>query len=144
MLLQTSYKRQLAHQFLMYYYWLVFCPLPFCCLCGIAELAKSTDMWIHLLKTWLVEIPILWLFLRRNDHLTSIVGLGALINVSTWTFLVYYYYQFGGNIYFLELLVALVESLWIRSLWSINWPKSVLIGLVANAVSFGLGWSGIL
>ncbi|NBB19719.1 hypothetical protein GVN20_10185 [Runella sp. CRIBMP] len=101
-------------------------------------------MWIHLLKTWLIEIPILCLFLRRTDRLTSIVGLGALINVSTWTFLVYYYYQFGGNIYFLELLVALVEGLWIRTLWKVSWSKSFLIGLVANAVSFGLGWSGMI
>lgn len=92
----------------------------------------------------MVEIPILWLFLRSQDRFLVIVGLGILINTSTWTFLTYYYSLFGGNIYFLECLVAIVESLWIRSLWNVSWSKSFRIGFLANASSFGLGWWGLI
>jgi len=101
-------------------------------------------MWLNLLKTWMVEIPILWLFLRSQDRVPVIVGLGILINTSTWTFLTYYYSLFGGNIYFLECLVAIAESLWIRSLWNVSWSKSLLIGFLANTLSFGLGWWGLI
>lgn len=101
-------------------------------------------MWLNLLKTWMVEIPILWLFLRSQDRFPVIVGLGILINTSTWTFLTYYYSIFGGNIYFLECLVAITESLWIRSLWNVSWSKSLLIGFLTNALSFGLGWWGLI
>ncbi|WP_428653988.1 hypothetical protein [Runella sp.] len=101
-------------------------------------------MWINLIKTWLVEIPILWLFLRQYDRTINIIGLGILINASTWTFLTYYYYQFGGNIYLLEILVAFIECLWIRSLWKTTWTKSFIIGFLANALSFSLGWWGLI
>ncbi len=101
-------------------------------------------MWINLLKTWLVEIPILWLFVRRHDRPIPIIGLGILINASTWTFLTYYYYRYGGNIYLLEILVAFVESLWIKTLWQTSWSKSLITGFSANALSFGLGWWGFI
>ena len=99
-------------------------------------------MWINLVKTWLIEIPVLYLFLRKRDRPLPILGLGLLISASTWPFLIYYWYTFGGNIYFLECLVALVESFWIRLLWKTSWPYSLLIGFVTNALSFGLGWLG--
>ncbi|MVM29518.1 hypothetical protein GO755_05705 [Spirosoma sp. HMF4905] len=99
-------------------------------------------MWINLLKTWLIEIPILFLFLWKIDRPINILWLGLLISASTWTFLVYYWYNFGGNIFLLELLVAVVEGFWVRSLWKTSWAYSLLIGFTCNAVSFGLGWLG--
>ncbi len=101
-------------------------------------------MWQNLLKTWLVELPILWLFLYKKDKFLSIIAIGALINASTWTFLSYYYYQFGGNIYLLEILVALVEALWISKLWAVSWPLSLGLSFLANLLSFGLAWWGFI
>ncbi|MDF7821716.1 hypothetical protein P1X15_29130 [Runella sp. MFBS21] len=101
-------------------------------------------MWQNLLKTWLVELPILWLFLHKKDKFLSIVVIGALINVSTWTFLSYYYYQFGGNIYLLEILVAMVEAVWIRKLWPVSWLQSLKVSFLANTLSFGLAWWGFI
>ena len=101
-------------------------------------------MWINLIKTWLIEIPILLLFLWRYDKPARIVGLGILISASTWPFLVYYYSQYGGNISLLELLVTLVEAFWIRSLWKTSWPFSLLVSFACNAISFGLGWMRLI
>ncbi|QHV94238.1 hypothetical protein [Spirosoma endbachense] len=99
-------------------------------------------MWIDLLKTWLIELPILLLFLHKYDRPVPILLLGALISASTWPFLVYYRTQIGGNIVLLELVVAFVESFWVRFLWNTSWPLSLLIGFTCNAISFGLGWLG--
>lgn len=101
-------------------------------------------MWVNLLKTWAIEIPILWLFLRQYDRSTNIVALGILINASTWTFLTYYYYRFGGNVYLLETIVAIVEGIWIKSLWPLSWWRSLAISFFSNALSFGLGWWGYI
>ncbi|MFN8349675.1 MAG: hypothetical protein U0X91_32040 [Spirosomataceae bacterium] len=101
-------------------------------------------MWINLIKTWMVEIPILWLFLHRFDRTENIIGLGMLINASTWTFLTYYYYQYGGNVYLLEVLVALAEGVWIRNLWQTSWLRSLSVSFLSNALSFGLGWWGLI
>lgn len=101
-------------------------------------------MWQNLLKTWLVELPILCLFLHKKDKFLSIVVIGALINASTWTFLSYYYYQFGGNIYLLEILVAMVEAVWIRKLWPVSWLQSLKVSFLANTLSFGLAWWGFI
>lgn len=101
-------------------------------------------MWTDFLKTLVIEIPILWLFVRKYDHWPTIAGLGILINASTWMFLTYYYYKFGGNIFFLEILVAIAEALWIRNLWPISWIKSFMVGFLTNVVSFGLGWWGLI
>lgn len=99
-------------------------------------------MWVYLVKTWLIELPILFLCLWKIDRPVNILWLGMLISASTWPFLVYYWYNFGGNIFLFELIVALVESFWVRSLWKTSWSYSLLIGFVCNAVSFGLGWMG--
>ncbi|GAB3949336.1 hypothetical protein GCM10028805_25330 [Spirosoma harenae] len=99
-------------------------------------------MWIYLVKTWLIEIPILFLFLRKQDKSGNILWLGILISASTWPFLMYYYFNYGGNIFLLEILVALVESVWVRVLWKTTWPYSLLVGFTCNTVSFGLGWLG--
>lgn len=99
-------------------------------------------MWIYLVKTWLVELPLLFLFIRKRDTLLNILGLGLLISASTWPFLIYYWYTFGGNIFLLEGLVSLVESFWVRSLWKTSWVYSLLVGFTCNIVSFGLGWLG--
>ncbi|GAB4026791.1 hypothetical protein [Spirosoma gilvum] len=99
-------------------------------------------MWIYLVKTWLIEIPLLFLFIRKLDTPLNILGLGLLISASTWPFLVYYWYNFGGNIFLLEGVVSLVESVWVRSLWKTSWAYSLLVGFTCNIVSFGLGWLG--
>jgi len=101
-------------------------------------------MWLDLLKTWLVEIPLLLLFLWRYDQPVRIVLLSMLIGASTWPFLIYYYSRFGGNIYLLEGLVSLVESIWIWYLWKPSWPYSLLVGFACNALSFSLGWFGLI
>ncbi|GAB3986848.1 hypothetical protein GCM10028807_05130 [Spirosoma daeguense] len=101
-------------------------------------------MWIYLVKTWLVEIPLLYLFFRKTDTLINILFLGVLISASTWPFLVYYLGTVGGNIFLLEGIVVLVESFWVRSLWKTNWAYSLEIGFTCNAISFGLGWLGLI
>lgn len=101
-------------------------------------------MWVNLLKTWAIEIPILRLFLRQYDRSTNIVGLGIMINASTWTFLTYYYCRFGGNVYLLETILAIIEGLWIKILWPISWWRSMAISFFSNVLSFGLGWWGLI
>jgi len=97
-------------------------------------------MWIDFVKTCLIELPIFWLFLRPYDSFMRVIGIGLLINLSTWTFITYYYYQYGGNIVFLEMLVATAELLWVKQLWQVSWKRSCLVGYLANTLSFFAGW----
>lgn len=99
-------------------------------------------MWIDLVKTWIIELPILLLFLHRQDRFINILLLGMLVSAATWPFLIYYRFQYGGNVFLLEGIVAVVEGFWIRSLWKTTWPFSLLVAFTCNAVSFGLGWLG--
>ncbi|MEZ4900895.1 MAG: hypothetical protein R2822_03650 [Spirosomataceae bacterium] len=81
-------------------------------------------MWIDFIKTCLIELPIFWWLLRLYDNSLRIIGIGLLINLSTWPFITYYYYQYGGNILLLEMLRTTAEFLWVKQLWPASWKRS--------------------
>ena len=96
-------------------------------------------MWYYLLLTFLLEIPVLYFFFRKQEKPGMIVLVGVLLSAFTWPLGMYALNVWHWNLYLIELLIALTESLLIRFYWNPTWQKALLAGFAMNAVSFFIG-----
>ncbi|MGF7119252.1 hypothetical protein [Methanobacterium oryzae] len=90
------------------------------------------------LTTIVVEFVIIWLFIREGPLRLFLYSL--LINSFTLPIATYSYINIINNIYFIELMVILVESPLIMLLIKINYKKAFLISFVANFVTALMGF----
>jgi hypothetical protein len=97
---------------------------------------------IHYLLAWLttivVEFVIIWLFVKKAPLKLLLYSL--LINSLTLPIATYSYINIINNIYFIELMVILVESILIMLLLKINFKKAFFISLVANFITALIGF----
>lgn len=92
-----------------------------------------------LVQTFIIELVIVWLFLRKQSKFFDIAGFVFLINLFTWP-LAQLFYGESANFFIVEIMVVLVESLLIRLLFKLGYWKSLLISFVANLVSAFFGF----
>jgi hypothetical protein len=64
---------------------------------------------------------------------------GFLLNLFTWPLLHLLLFTTSWNIHLMEIAVAMVESIGYRLLMKANWTKSIVLGFLANAISYGIG-----
>ncbi|MDP3065154.1 MAG: hypothetical protein Q8N08_00265 [Methanobacteriaceae archaeon] len=90
--------------------------------------------------TVVVEATLWWIILR--DKPLKIVGYAVLINFLTLPLAQFTYFYLLNNLFFLEVVVVLVESLLIMLLFQIKYPKALYVSILANLASavLGLWW----
>lgn len=97
---------------------------------------------IHYLLAWfttiVVEFVIIWLFIRNAPMKLLLYSL--LINSFTLPIATYSYQNIINNIYFIELIVILAESILVMLLLKINYKKAFFISLVANFITTLIGF----
>jgi hypothetical protein len=93
--------------------------------------------WIYFLLTLVIELPIVWLFFRKEAKPALIAGF--LLNLFTWPLLHVLLFYTDTNINVLELGVAITEGIGYKLMMNCNWKKAILLGFIANAASYGFG-----
>lgn len=96
-------------------------------------------IFVWFILTFISELAIVWLFLRKKNKLLEIVLFILLINLFTWP-LAQLFYGEGVNFFVVEIFVMLTESILIMLLFKIRYWKSLFISFVANLVSALLGF----
>jgi hypothetical protein len=96
-------------------------------------------MWWYLFYTFLLEIPILYWFLRKQDNWLMISLVGVLLSSFTWPLGMYAYHEWHWNIYLIEFLIACTESIFIKIYWQLTWGRALVIGFIINGFSFLMG-----
>jgi hypothetical protein len=86
-----------------------------------------------LLLTIIVEGMIYWVFIRKN--LLYLVLVSVLINTFTLPLATYAYYFMYTNIYFIELVVIIGESVLLFFLLRVKYSQSVVLSLSANVIT---------
>lgn len=105
-------------------------PLPYSSNGPISQLI------LEFISTFIIEFVIVWAFIRKN--IRKILLYEFLINLFTWP-LATLASNFGIGLLPIEAAVIIVEFILIKLLFDLKYPKSFLISLVANAVSFIIG-----
>ncbi len=93
--------------------------------------------WLYFFLTLLIELPIVFLFFRKETKNALIAGF--LLNLFTWPTLHVLLFYTNINVNLLELGVAITESIGYRLLMNCSWKKAVLLGFIANIASYGTG-----
>jgi hypothetical protein len=86
-----------------------------------------------LFLTIVVEGMIYCVFIRKN--LLYLVLVSVLVNTFTLPLATYVYYFMYTNIYFIELMVILGESLLLFFLLRIKYTRSIVLSLSANVIT---------
>ncbi len=95
------------------------------------------EIWIYFLLTLLIELPIVWLFFRKQWKYALLVGF--LLNLFTWPLLHMLLFTTSLNIHLMECGVALVEGIGYRLFLKSSWSKALFLGFLANGISYGIG-----
>jgi hypothetical protein len=93
--------------------------------------------WLYFLLTLVIELPIVYLFFRRDAKQALIAGF--LLNLFTWPLLHVLLFYTHTNINVLELGVAITEGIGYKLMMNCNRKKAMLLGFIANAASYGIG-----
>lgn len=93
--------------------------------------------WLYFLLTLVIELPLVWLFFRKEARPALIAGF--LLNLFTWPLLHVLLFYTDSNINVLELGVAITESAGYKLMLNCNWKKAIVLGFIANAASYGFG-----
>jgi hypothetical protein len=64
-----------------------------------------------LLFTFVLEVPVLYLFYYKTIKLKEILFIGILVSCITWPIAMYLYGIYPINIFVLEILISLAEGL---------------------------------
>lgn len=94
-------------------------------------------MFIYLLATILIEIPIYFLF--NQQRVTYTITILVLANCATWSILHLLLFNTNLNLYLLEMGVTLTEAIIIRLFLLNNFRQSLLISLVQNGITTLIG-----
>lgn len=96
----------------------------------------------HLMLAWLITIVVeffIYLFFIKKNPLKLFLY-STLINSITVPLATYGYLNVLNNIFFMELIVTLVESVLIMSLLKLNYKKALFISITANLVTAIIGF----
>ncbi|MCU0445292.1 MAG: hypothetical protein MUE85_10275 [Microscillaceae bacterium] len=96
-------------------------------------------MWWYLFYTFLLEVPLFYIFLRKRDNWLNISLVGVLLSAITWPLGMYAYHVWHWHIVIIEFLIAMVESILLQIYWQLGWQRAFLIGFGVNGFSFGVG-----
>jgi hypothetical protein len=95
------------------------------------------DLVAALAVTIVIEFTILYALIRQDP--SRLILYSILINSFTNPLFNYLYNYRLHDVYLLEMLVVLAESVLLMSLLEISYPKSLLISAAANAASYLIG-----
>jgi len=96
----------------------------------------------QLMLAWLITIVVeffIYLFFIKKNPLKLFLY-SALINSITVPLATYGYLNVLNNIFFMELIITLVESVLIMSLLKLNYKKALFISITANLVTTIIGF----
>lgn len=94
-------------------------------------------IWRYFFITLLLELPLTALFFKKEWKFALMIGF--LVNLFTWPLLHVMLFYTGSNINLLEIGVAVTEAIGYKLLIQCSWKKSLLLGFIANAFSYGVG-----
>jgi hypothetical protein len=94
-------------------------------------------VWKYFLLTLLIELPIVLLFFKQDKKYVLLVAF--LLSLFTWPLLHVLLFYTKINLNILEVGIAIVESIGFYLLLNCGWKKALLVGLIANGVSYGVG-----
>jgi hypothetical protein len=92
-----------------------------------------------LLLTFVLEIPVLYLFYYKTVKFREILFIGILLSCITWPIAMYLCGIYPINIFLLEIIIGLTEGLIIYFCQWGTYKKAALAGIVMNAFSFLAG-----
>lgn len=90
-----------------------------------------------LFTTIILEFLVIWIFLRDQPARTLIYTI--LINCFTLPLATYAYYYVIFDLLLVEILVIVIESLFIKLLFNIKYPNALLISVIANVITALVG-----
>lgn len=94
-------------------------------------------IWSYFILTLIIELPFVLFFFKKEWKYALLVGF--LLNLFTWPLLHVFLYTTQININILELGIAVCEGIGYSLLMKCSWKKGMLLGFLANAVSYGIG-----
>ncbi|GAB2826761.1 hypothetical protein [Ferruginibacter profundus] len=94
-------------------------------------------VWYYFLLTLVIELPIVGVFFSKRWKYALLIGF--LLNLFTWPSLNILLFYTHWNINVLEIGVAVTESAGYYLLMQCSWKKALLLGFIANAISYGIG-----
>ncbi|MBP9215017.1 MAG: hypothetical protein KBF36_10700 [Chitinophagaceae bacterium] len=96
-------------------------------------------LYTYFIGTLLIELPIVLLLLKGTSKEKLLIAF--LLNLFTWPLLQVIYANYLISIYVLEIGVFILEGIgyWLFFKQNNSWLKCMLIALIANAVSYGVG-----
>ncbi len=93
------------------------------------------------LTTYLIELLIVWLFLRKKCK--GIWFDVLLINLLTWPLVQAFYTGTENSFALLEVGAIVVEGVTLKYLSKVRWRRVALAAIIANIVSALVGLSGL-
>ncbi len=90
-----------------------------------------------LFTTIILEFLVIWIFLRDQPARTLIYTI--LINCFTLPLATYAYYYVIFDLLLVEILVIVIESLFIKLLFNIKYHNALLISVIANVITALVG-----
>jgi hypothetical protein len=93
--------------------------------------------WFYFLLTLVIELPIVLLSFKKEWQFALLIGF--LLNLFTWPVLHILLFYTSININILEIGVAITESIGYYLLMQCSWKKALVLGFMANAISYGIG-----
>ena len=94
-------------------------------------------IWCYFILTLVIELPIVVLFFKNEWKYALLIGF--LLNLFTWPLLHLLIFTFNIDINLLEIGVAITEGTGYWLLMKCNWKKGMLLGFLANGISYGIG-----
>jgi hypothetical protein len=94
-------------------------------------------LWRYFFITLLIELPIVFVFFKPGWKLALLIAF--LLNLFTWPLLHILLFYSRININLLEIAVAITEAAGYKLLLQCSWKKALLLGFLANGISYGAG-----
>lgn len=92
---------------------------------------------IALILTIFIEFVIIWLFQRKK--LMKLLLYSFLVNSITLPLASYTFFYIYPNLIVVEVLVVVIEGVFLRYLLNIKYKMAILLSLVANLSTFMVG-----
>ena len=89
----------------------------------------------------LFTITIEWVifFLSMREKIGKTIGFIILMNIISWPIATLLYWNWPDQIWWIELLVVIIETVLISFYWNFKWLKSGLLSLAMNSASDFIG-----
>jgi glucose-6-phosphate-specific signal transduction histidine kinase len=96
---------------------------------------------ISVFSPLLFTISIEWIlfFFISREKILKTIGFVILMNMISWPIATLLYWNWPNEIYWIELLVVLIETFLIGIYWKYKWLKSASLSLIMNSASYFIG-----